>query len=315
MLPVSLVYQIISAFYQWARPTYRAPVPVICIGNAVVGGSGKTPLVRLLVSYLIQTYPNLAVVSRGYKGRLQGPIRVDPRRHGSDEVGDEPLMLAQVVPTWIGKNRRQTVAAAVEKGHDLIVLDDGLQDQSVQKDLSVLVVSGPAPFGNGWSLPAGPLREPLDTCLRKVHVLVYRDIAGVPAPLPLPSELPRFTTRAHLNPQDVTALTARKLVAFAGIAYPHRFFASLRFERLQLIETQGFADHHVFSDQELESLETLARTQDALLVTTEKDYQRLPMVWKNKVVPVRLQEDFTNPNAVISWILNGLPRGKKRIQP
>ena len=258
-----------------ARPS-RAERPVICVGNFTVGGAGKTPTVLALAALLAKEGICSHILTRGYGGSERGPLRVDPARHGADAVGDEALLLARAAPTWLCRDRRSGAAAAASAGADLLLMDDGMQTPGLTKDFCIAVVDGGAGFGNGRLLPAGPLREPLACGLSRAHalILVGVDREGALAALG-PHSLP--VIEASLVPGDeVRALRARPVVAFAGIGRPEKFFETLAESGCNVIARYAFADHHRYKPKEIAAIVDYAKERDAVPVTTEKDHVRLP---------------------------------------
>jgi tetraacyldisaccharide 4'-kinase len=251
---------------------YRAPVPVICVGNLVVGGAGKTPVVLALVELLRQTGIAPHVVMRGYGGRLTGPARVDPANHDAVAVGDEAVLAAAQAPTWVARDRAAGVRAAAAAGAGAVLLDDGFQNSSVAKDLSLLVVDATYGFGNGRLLPAGPLRERIEAGLARADAIVLLDGDNVPGKL-VGATCP--TLRAALTPLDGARFSGRRVVAFAGIGRPDKFFATLRRLGAELVEQHPFTDHHRFTEAEIAALRAAAALEGTLLVTTAKDAARL----------------------------------------
>jgi tetraacyldisaccharide 4'-kinase len=262
-----------------ARGGWRAPVPVICCGNATVGGAGKTTLALDLGQRLVARGMRVGFVTRGYRGSLPGVVRVDPARHTAAEVGDEPLLLAEVAPTWRGADREQALRAAVAAGMQAIVADDGLQNPAFAHAARLLVVDGESGFGNLHLLPAGPLRERVaDAASRCVAaVLIGERAVGAAA---LPHALPVLRARLVAD-AAARALAGRRVVAFAGLARPDKFFAMLRDLGAELVATRSFGDHHAFATVELEALSAMAG--DAVLATTPKDAARLPPDWRARV--------------------------------
>lgn len=284
----------------------RVGVPVICVGNLTIGGTGKTPAVLAIAERLQARELHVAVVSRGHGGRLVGPLRVEPERHRADEVGDEPLLLAASAPVWIGRDRAAAARAAVEDGAEIVILDDGFQNPGLAKDLSILVVDAVAGFGNGRVIPAGPLREPVaDGVARADFLLAVGEAAPLLAEWPDLARLPRLEGRIEPLATGMPWAGLRVL-AFAGIGRPEKFFATLKGLGAELLRTRAFGDHEPYSGPILERLEAEARSLGAQLVTTEKDAVRLPDAFRRKVLvlPVRMNiRDWTPFDAALAPLL------------
>jgi tetraacyldisaccharide 4'-kinase len=273
LAPFSVITRIATA-RRVARPGWRAPVPVICCGNVTVGGAGKTTLVLDLAQRLAAQGRRVHVLLRGYGGSVRGTRRVTP---GDDPavVGDEGLLLADVAPVWVGGDRGASGREAVAAGADVLLMDDGLQNPSLSKDLSLLVIDGLSGFGNGRLLPAGPLREPVKAGAARcaAAVLIGDDRCGAVAQLP--AGLPVLRADLVQTP-EVAALRGRRVLAFAGIAVPEKFFAGLEREGVELAGRRPFPDHHPFTAGEIAALLDEARKLGAVPVTTPKDAARLP---------------------------------------
>jgi tetraacyldisaccharide 4'-kinase len=278
-------------------------VPVICVGNLTVGGTGKTPVVRELARRL-----GGHVLSRGYGGSQAGPLRVDPARHSAAEVGDEPLMLARDLPVWIARDRAAGALAASEAGATLVVMDDGHQNPSVRKTLSLVVVDGETrgdewPFGDGRVFPAGPMREPLKAGLARADAAVILLPADLDAPAPdllrqlaaVPVLVARLAPAAPPPPGPQ--------VGFAGVGKPWKVERALQTAGCDLKDFWPFPDHHAYDEATLKRLADRATQFGAGLVTTEKDWARLPAAWRERVTawPVRaVFEDETALEALLA---------------
>jgi tetraacyldisaccharide 4'-kinase len=275
--PVGSIYGTITA-RRMQQSGHRAAVPVICIGSYHVGGAGKTPTAIALVAMLQALGEMPVVLSRGYGGRLTGPVRVDPATHRSADVGDEPLLLARAAPVIVSRDRVQGADAARAAGASVIVMDDGFQNPSLQKDIALAVIDGGRGVGNACVFPAGPLRAPLDVQAERTDALVL--VGAGSAANTIAADLAQRgapVLRARIVPDAaaVSALRGRRVLAFAGIGDPQRFFATLRDSGIEVAATRAFDDHHAFTAQEIAGLLDQARSEMLVPVTTEKDFARL----------------------------------------
>lgn len=274
-----------------ARPGARLGVPVICAGNLTAGGAGKTPTAMHLIGRLAARGVTAHVVSRGHGGSERGPLLVDPACHGAAEVGDEPLLLAALAPTWIARDRAAGGRAAEAAGAGAVLLDDGFQNPALVRDLSILVIDAETGFGNGRCLPAGPLREPPEAGRARADLAL---LLGPPearaAARPLAGDLP--VAEGEVAPlrtgMDWTGL---RVVAFAGIARPEKLFATLRGLGAEIADAVPLADHAPLTPALMRRLGARAAAVNARLVCTEKDAVRLPEAWRGEVLalPVRLE--------------------------
>jgi tetraacyldisaccharide 4'-kinase len=333
LAPLGACYGAIAA-RNMARPGRKAPVPVICVGNFTLGGAGKTPTAIALARLLLESGHRPFFLSRGYGGRVVGPVRIDhpdlAREPGSGaphrvteerrmgDVGDEPLLLARVAPTIVARDRPAGVKVATEGGADAIIMDDGLQNSSVDKDLAIAVVDGRRGIGNGRIFPAGPLRAPLEAQLDHIDAILLVGAAGPAAERAVDTAqrrgLPVFHADLHPAPDIVTALAGKPVLAFAGIADAGKFFAMLEAYGIPAAIRKPFPDHHRYAAGEISALLACAQRNGLTLVTTEKDLARLSadpaaadLIEHSAALPVTLR--FREVSAVEA-MLRGVMRGR-----
>jgi tetraacyldisaccharide 4'-kinase len=266
-----------------AKP-YRSSAKVICVGNLTAGGTGKTPISIAIARALIERQRKVRIITRGYGGRVRGPAVVHPKADSASEVGDEALLLAAAAPVIVARDRAEGAKLAEQKGVDIIVMDDGHQNFTLAKDLSLIVVDSELGFGNGRILPAGPLREPVESGLARADAIVLTGDGEINFPA-----FDKPVLRAHLVPVDVLGLEGKRVIAFAGIGRPMKFFDTLRRLGADIVEEHAFPDHHVYSPDNMGKLRHQAHSGNAILITTEKDFVRLPPAQRLDVryLPVR----------------------------
>jgi tetraacyldisaccharide 4'-kinase len=274
--PVAAIYGAIAGS-RMRRAGAAAPLPVLCVGNLVAGGAGKTPAALSIAARLVAAQRRPVFLSRGYGGRLKGPLLVETGVHGPDEVGDEPLLLARFGPAVVARDRRAGAALAARHG-DVLVMDDGLQNPSLRKDLSFAVVDAVSGTGNGMCIPAGPLRAPLGDQWQAVDAVILVGAGGKgEAVAGEAGRLGKKVLRATLIPDPAVsaALAGQPVLAFAGIGRPEKFFATLSGAGVVVTRRRAFADHAPYRRSDLESLLAEAQAGGLLPVTTEKDMVRV----------------------------------------
>jgi tetraacyldisaccharide 4'-kinase len=275
--PLSGVYGAVAAL-RMRSPGTSIGVPVICLGNLTVGGAGKTPAALAVGRLLLGAHERPFFLSRGYGGRLPGPVRVDGSAYSASAVGDEPLLLAQLAPTIVARDRVAGATAARRGGATAIVMDDGFQNPALAKELAILLVDGRRGIGNGHVIPAGPLRAPLATQIARAQALIVvgrGDGARSVVERARRRGIAIFHARLEPDRQTIAALGARKVLAFAGIGDPEKFFATLADAGVIVAERAGFPDHHRYTAGEAQALIARADAANLILVTTEKDHARL----------------------------------------
>jgi tetraacyldisaccharide 4'-kinase len=279
-------------------PGAKAGIPVICLGNLTIGGAGKTPAALAVGHLLLEMRERPFFLSRGYGGRLAGPVRVDPGFHRATEVGDEPLMLARLAPTIIARDRVAGAKTARKGGASVIVMDDGFQNPSLAKDASIVVVDGTRGIGNGRIVPAGPLRATLEFQLKQARaVVIVGPKDGVPRVVQAARRYGVAIYHARLDPDrnSLVALGGKKVLAFAGIGHPDKFFATLTEAGVTVAERTAFPDHHRYTAAQASALVARADAAGLVLMTTEKDHVRLAgdpalaqLAARANTLPVRL---------------------------
>ncbi len=299
LTPIAMVYGAVAA-HRMRQIGQEARAPVLCVGNLTVGGAGKTPTAIAVARLLREIGAKPAFLTRGYRGRIAGPVLVTPT-HSAADVGDEPLLLARVAPTVVARDRLAGAVAAVEAGADTIVMDDGFQNPALSKNISVLVLDGRRGIGNGRVIPAGPMRAPLAAQLPRAHALIVIGEAGRSARAVIDAWHgigPVLTGRLVPDPAALATFAGARVLAFAGIADTEKFFTTLRDAGITVAATHRFADHHRFSAKEAAELIAGAERSELTLVTTEKDQARMigdpalaALAAKSKVLPVTLVLD------------------------
>ncbi|MBP2307927.1 tetraacyldisaccharide 4'-kinase [Azospirillum melinis] len=291
----------------------KVGVPVVCVGNLVAGGAGKTPVGLALIAALQVRGVAVHALTRGHGGREAGPLAVDPGCHTAADVGDEALLLAGATPCWVARDRLAGAERAVAAGAEAIVMDDGFQNPALHKDLSLIVADGAVGFGNGRLVPAGPLRERVAEGLARADALVIlgEDRHGLAV---LAGGRPVLAARLEPDPEAAARLAGRDVLAFAGIGRPEKFFATLEALGARIAERVPFADHHPYRPAEVVALIDRAATLGALPVTTAKDAVRLPPELRAKIAVLPVSVRWADESALAALLthvsLKGSPDGQ-----
>ncbi len=291
--PIAWVYEYASLWYAKRTKTQKVSVPVICVGNLVMGGAGKTPTVLALVDILKQMNHTPHILSRGYGAVIKDSIRVDSQKHNYLQVGDEALLLAEKAPTWAGQDRVLSAKLAISHGASVIIMDDGLQNNSLHKDLSFLVVDTLQGFGNGLVFPAGPLRESPQRGVQKTNLTIAIGNEDLPKGIPQ-------ATRAHMT--AVGTVQPRPVIAFAGLGYPEKFNRTLQDYGFEVKRFIPFPDHHPYTIPEMERLLKMTIRRKIDLITTAKDFLRIPEHFKKKISVFNVDLQFEDPEELHALI-------------
>jgi tetraacyldisaccharide 4'-kinase len=280
LAPLGAIYGAVAGA-RLKRRGASAGVPAICVGDPTLGGAGKTPTAIALAKLLLAAGERPCFITRGYGGSERGPCLADPAVHGADAVGDEALLLARTAPTVVAADRIAGARFAAQMKPTVLVLDDGFQNPALEKDFSLLVIDGTSGVGNGRVFPAGPLRAPLAAQLEKAHALVCsgKGAAGdAIAALAAKKGTPAFAAKIVPDRLAAQKLAGQRVLAFAGIGRPEKFFRTLAEIGAEVAEARTFPDHHPYSPREAEELLAAAKTRGLVLVTTEKDQVRIARV-------------------------------------
>lgn len=313
--PLGWVYATVGRVRHAVTIPIKTSVPVICIGNLTVGGTGKTPVAIAVAKALQARGLKVAFLLRGYGAKLLGAMVVDPAQDHATDVGDEALLLARTAMTIASPDRPAGARLAISRGAQVIVMDDGFQNPSLHKDLSFVVVDAARGFGNGAVVPAGPLREPIDEGLARAGAVILMGEGDVPLPLPRP------TLRAKLTPHtdDAAAFKGQTVAAMAGIGAPEKFFATLQNVGATLAFSRAFPDHHPFKDDEIAAFLRDAAALNAKPATTEKDMTRIPAQFRDQISTLRVEVEFDTPsrallNDLLDQCLSTAPSKRKAAQ-
>lgn len=283
---------------------YRSKIPVVCIGNLVMGGVGKTPLAVSVAEYFKMNGMCPVFLTRGYGGGLSN-VLVDLDKHTAKDTGDEALLLARIAPTIVDADRARGAKTAEKIGADVIIMDDGFQNPQLVKDLSFAVFDGRYGFGNGKVFPAGPLREPVEDGLQRADafIVVGKDKAGIKEWIDKRfMSLPFIGTHIEQDVAKIAQLSGKKVFAFAGIGYPDKFFDMLKDYGCEVVETQAFSDHYPYTDEDMTDLIARADKLEAILVTTAKDGVRIAPRFLPQVQIVEAYMVWDTPDAMCALL-------------
>ena len=298
--PLGLLYNLGTRLNMSLHKPQKAALPVVCIGNLTAGGTGKTPTAVSIAKLMQQAKRKPFFVSRGYGGNLHN-VLVDPQHHTPQQVGDEPLLLARQAPTVVNPDRFAAAQTAAAAGAEMVIMDDGFQNPGLHKDLSFLVFDGGFGYGNGLCIPAGPLRESLPAGMKRADavLIIGEDRHRLAEQIALP------VFRGQIVPVRPN-FSERRVIAFAGIGRPEKFYQSLRELNFELVETVNFPDHHFYTDTELDQLIDKAEKNSCTLITTAKDLVKIPSRRRSFFKVLEIEVRWEDEDALAGFILHRL---------
>ena len=299
LFPVSYIWRLGHYLRQRNTNPQNSDIPIICVGNLTVGGSGKTPVVITLCRFLSGIGKSPSVLTRGFGGKEKGPVFVNTNLHQSSDVGDEPLMMSNSITVCVSRNRPLGAAfISAKKELDCAVMDDGLQNPTLKKDLKIAVFDGKFGIGNGLLLPAGPMREKLEDGLQNVDMVIFNGEDETGLKSKIPSHIPIFTGELRPDDEIIEQIKNRRVYGFAGIGNPSRFFKTLHSIEADIVGEAHFADHHPYTDTDMSQLYEEANQAGSELVTTQKDWMRLPAEWRDRVLTVPVRIHFSSADSI-----------------
>jgi len=302
LYPLSLLFRLGTKIRNIISKTNFSPLPVICVGNIVVGGAGKTPVSLKIGKMLIKAGYKPHFISRGYAGIIKTSTLVQSW-HSPISVGDESILLSEVAPTWIGKNRGESIKIAKKNGGDSIIMDDGFQNPTIQKDFSIIVINADQEFGNKRVMPSGPLRESIKRGLLRTNLVIIIGQISEYLKETIPSHIPIIKAKFEINKEN-KIFKGQKITAFAGIAYPEKFFYSLAKQGAKIVKKIIYPDHHIYDENDLLNLAETANKTQSILVSTKKDFVRIPKSYRSLVNTLEGEIVFENSDLLLEILSN-----------
>ena len=295
--PLTYIW-ILGSKLRCKKPYIFKGIKIIKVGNVVIGGSGKTPTVIALINKLSNSNMIVHIISKGYKGSIKESTQVNTNIHSYKEVGDEAIILSKIAPTWIGKNRVESIKNAQMKGANIVILDDGIQDSSIKGDLNILVFNGSQGIGNGKIIPAGPLREKLSESIIKCNFSIIIDEDKNNLTSILNKYIPLVKAEIKIESEYLNNFKNKDVVAFCGIGYPNKFFETLEKIGCNIKYKKSFPDHHQYKNKEIIQLLNDSIKYNSLLITTEKDHIKIPNKYKGRIFYFPIKIIFNNDKII-----------------
>jgi tetraacyldisaccharide 4'-kinase len=302
LYPFSLLFRLGTKIRILLSREKKTKLPIICVGNIVIGGAGKTPVALKIGNMLIKAGYKPHFVSKGYGGLEKNNTLVNDW-HSPKSVGDEPLLLSEIAPTWIGLDRNKSFQLASDNGADCIVMDDGFQNPTLQKDFSIVVINGEQGFGNKRVIPSGPLRESISRGLSRTNLVITIGDISDSVKDKIPKHIPLITANFKIK-QDGIMLKGQKITAFAGIAYPEKFYNSLKLVKANIVDKISYSDHHIYNENDLLYLAEKANKNKSILVTTKKDMVRIPKNFRSLVKTIEGFIQLDDENLLLEILTN-----------
>jgi len=300
LYPFSLLFRLGTKIKNLISIERKTKLPIICIGNIVIGGAGKTPVALKIGSMLKKAGYNPHFVSKGYGGIEKNNTLVKDW-HSPKSVGDEPLLLSEIAPTWIGLDRNKSFKLANDHGADCIVMDDGFQNPTLQKDFSIVVINGEQGFGNKRVIPSGPLRESIKRGLSRTHLVIVIGSTSEKIKKTIPIEIPIIEAKFEINKEN-KIFKGQNITAFAGIAYPEKFFQSLEEQGAKIVKKMSYPDHYIYNENDLLSLAEMANKTKSILVSTRKDYIRIPKSYRSLINTLEGEIIFNDEDSLVKML-------------
>tara|TARA_Y100001970_G_scaffold3563_1_gene4095 strand:+ start:3515 stop:4507 length:993 start_codon:yes stop_codon:yes gene_type:complete len=302
LYPLSLLFRFGTKIRHLISKKQRSPLPIICIGNIVVGGAGKTPVSLKIGKLLIKAGYKPHFISKGYSGLVKNSTLVQTW-HSARSVGDESILLSEVAPTWVGPDRIFSSSLAKKNGGDCLILDDGFQNPTIDKDFSIIVISAEQEFGNKRVMPSGPLRESIRRGLSRTDLVIVIGDISEDLKNTLSINIPIIEANFEIKKQT-KIFKGQNITAFAGIAYPEKFFKSLKEQGAKIVKEISYPDHYIYNENDLLSLAETANNTKSILVSTQKDYVRIPKSYRSLVNTLEGEIVFKNEEFLINLLSN-----------
>jgi len=302
LYPLSLLFRFGTKIRNLISNKEISPLPIICIGNIVIGGAGKTPVSLKIGKLLIEAGYSPHFISKGYAGLIKKSTLVKSW-HSATSVGDESILLSEIAPTWIGNDRIISTNLAKKEGSDCLIMDDGFQNPRIQKDFSIIVINSTQEFGNKRVIPSGPLRESIKRGMSRTNLVVVIGEISNELQKNIPNNIPIFEAKFEIDKKN-KIFKSQNIIAFAGIAYPEKFFNSLEEQGANIIKKISYPDHYIYNENDLLSLAETANKTKSILVSTQKDHVRIPKLYRSLVNTLNGEIIFKNEDLLIEILTN-----------